>query len=211
MNHMPAMKLKLYTAARSRGFCCEWLLEESGFEFDVVRLDLFAGEARSEEHRKIHPLGAVPALLLDGQAIFESVAICIALADRVPDHRLAPPIDDRERGLWLQWMVYAVATMEPKIAAPYIRSLSLPRAEWQAIATPEESAAFGVVLEPLRQGILRGSVLECGFSGADVLVGSELYWASQVGLLEAHGWSRAYLDSLMDRPEFKRAELKDRL
>lgn len=205
------MALTLFTAPRSRGFCCEWLLEESGFDFEVTRLDLLAGEARSQEHRKIHPLGAVPALLLDGRPMFESVAICIALADRVAGYRLAPPIDDPERGQWLQWMVYAVATMEPKIAAPYIRSLTVEKRNWSTIATAEECEAFGVILEPLREGILRNSMLERGFSAADILVGSELYWASQVGLLNPYSWAKPYLEGLMHRPAFQRARVHDNL
>ena len=61
------MTWTLYTAARSRGFMCEWLLEEIGRPYDVVRLDLQAGDARTAAYRAIHPLGAVPALVVDTQ------------------------------------------------------------------------------------------------------------------------------------------------
>ena len=203
------MDRKLYTAARSRGFCCEWLLEEIGAPYEVARVDLASGEARSEEHRAIHPLGAVPALTVNGAPMFESVAICIFLADCAADKGLAPELTHPDRANYLQWMVYAVATLEPQIAAPYIRSLQLPRSAWLDIATDDECAAFEVLLEPLRQGIQRGHMVPGGFSAADVMVGSELYWASQVGLLAPFAWTHRYLDSLMSRPAFQSAMVFD--
>ena len=51
------MELVLYTAAQSRGFMVEWLLEELALPYTRVSLDLGAGEHKSEDYQAIHPLG----------------------------------------------------------------------------------------------------------------------------------------------------------
>ena len=195
---------KLFTAPMSRGLPCQWLLEEVGAPYEVERLDIFGGETRSEAYREIHPLGAIPALTVDGVPVFESVAICLYLADAAQE-ALAPPLDDPQRPIYLQWMVYAVATLEPKISAPFVRSLSAPSSGRKEAATPEERRAFELVLEPLREGIERGHLLPDGFSAADIMVGVQLYWASLVGLTRTAPWTDAYLNGLMSRPAFVRA------
>jgi glutathione S-transferase len=59
------------------------VLEESGEKYEGRRLDLSKGEQRTEAHLKIHPLGRVPALLLDsGEPLTENTAILPYLGKR---------------------------------------------------------------------------------------------------------------------------------
>jgi glutathione S-transferase len=59
------------------------VLEESGETYQGRRLDLAKGEQRTEAHLKIHPLGRVPALLLDnGEPLTENTAILPYLGRR---------------------------------------------------------------------------------------------------------------------------------
>ncbi|MFY0575762.1 glutathione S-transferase family protein [Cystobacter fuscus] len=39
----------------------------------------------------MHPLGEVPVLVDGATVLFESLAICLHLADRFPEKKLAPP------------------------------------------------------------------------------------------------------------------------
>lgn len=56
---------------------------------------------------RVNPLGQVPALVLpDGEVMTESAAMLIWLADRHPNHRLAPDTLDRRRPAFLRWMAY---------------------------------------------------------------------------------------------------------
>ena len=105
------MKLVLYTAARSRGLMVEWLLEELGVPYERTMLDLAAGEHKAEAYTALHPLGAVPTLTVDGVPMMESLAICLFLADNFSKSSLAPALSESTRADYLQWMVYATATI----------------------------------------------------------------------------------------------------
>jgi glutathione S-transferase len=62
---------------KSRALRVLWMLEELGQPYDHVP----AGP-RSEDARRHNPSGKIPALLVDGQAITDSVAIMTYLGDR---------------------------------------------------------------------------------------------------------------------------------
>jgi glutathione S-transferase len=69
------------------------VLEEAGEKYEARRVDLAKGEQRTEAYLKIHPLGRVPALLLDsGEPLSENTAILPYLGRRYglwPDDPLA--------------------------------------------------------------------------------------------------------------------------
>jgi glutathione S-transferase len=59
------------------------VLEETGETYERKRMDLAKGEQRTEAYLKIHPLGRVPALLLDsGEPLVENTAILPYLGKR---------------------------------------------------------------------------------------------------------------------------------
>jgi glutathione S-transferase len=59
------------------------VLEEAGEKYDARRVDLAKGEQRTEAYLKVHPLGRVPALLLDGgEPLTENTAILPYLGKR---------------------------------------------------------------------------------------------------------------------------------
>ena len=59
------------------------VLEESGEKYEPKKVDLAAGEQRTEAYLKIHPLGRVPALRLDdGEPLTENTAILPYLGKR---------------------------------------------------------------------------------------------------------------------------------
>lgn len=63
--------------ARSRAMRVFWMLEELDLDYEIIE----AGP-RSEKIVKVNPSGKVPALIVDGTAIFDSVAIMQYLADK---------------------------------------------------------------------------------------------------------------------------------
>ena len=75
--------LTLYYGNGACSMASHMVLEESGEKYEGRRLDLAKGEQRTEAYLKIHPLGRVPALLLDsGEPLTENTAILPYLGRR---------------------------------------------------------------------------------------------------------------------------------
>jgi glutathione S-transferase len=75
--------LTLYYAPGACSLASHIVLEESGEKYEGKRVDLAKGEQRTEAYLKIHPLGRVPALLLDnGEPLSENTAILPYLGKR---------------------------------------------------------------------------------------------------------------------------------
>jgi glutathione S-transferase len=75
--------LTLYYAPGACSLAAHIVLEESGEKYEARRVDLAKGEQRTEAYLKIHPLGRVPALVLDnGQPLTENTAILPYLGKR---------------------------------------------------------------------------------------------------------------------------------
>lgn len=88
---------------------------EVGIEFEDRVIDIRAGEQNSDEYRKIHPYGQVPALSVDGKVIIENVAILLYI-DAIKPNILFPeapsPLD---RAAFHSDLVWCTATMHPAI------------------------------------------------------------------------------------------------
>ena len=75
--------LTLYYAPGACSMAAHIVLEESGEKYEARRVDLAKGEQRTEAYLKIHPLGRVPALMLDGgEPLTENTAILPYLGKR---------------------------------------------------------------------------------------------------------------------------------
>jgi glutathione S-transferase len=75
--------LTLFYAPGACSMAAHIVLEESGETYEARRMDLAKGEQRTEEYKRIHPLGRVPAMLLDdGAPLTENTAILPYLGKR---------------------------------------------------------------------------------------------------------------------------------
>ena len=198
--------MKLYYAPQTRAVRPRWLLEEIGAPYTLVRLDMSKGEHKMPEYVKIHPHGAVPALVDGDVTMFESAAICAYLADKFAEKRLAPPVGSPARGPYYQWLIYSMATLEPPVLQVFSHTVMLPEAERSAAAAEEGRAKFGQIADVLTQA-LEGKSFLLGeqFSAADVMIGSTLIWGQMLGLLNDYPVLAAYVGRLAGRPAFQRA------
>jgi glutathione S-transferase len=67
----------------------------------------------------------VPTLTDGAVVVSENPAIAIYLADRYGYGRLAPRIDDPDRGAYLKWMVFSTAVVDP-VATLHAQKIDLP-------------------------------------------------------------------------------------
>jgi glutathione S-transferase len=75
--------LTLFYAPGACSMAPHIVMEEGGEKYTPKRLDLSKGEQRAPQYMKIHPLGRVPALLLDdGSPLTENTAILPFLGKR---------------------------------------------------------------------------------------------------------------------------------
>jgi len=193
--------LKLYHAAGTRADRIKALLDELGVDWELVSLDLAQGENKTPQYLEIHPHGWVPALRDGDVTLFETAAICLYLADRDPANRLAPEPSSPERAPYYQWMIYAVATLEPAIADVYLQVIK-PEAERDAAVLASGQERFAASAEVLTKALSGPYLLASGFSAADVLIGHMLIWADAMGLLAGRETLQAYAARIRARPAF---------
>lgn len=100
------MEYKLFYAPGSAAMGVRVILEEIGLPYELIRSTIAMDESRPPEQLAINPNGWVPVLMWGDNGMYECAAITVFLCDRHPDASLAPRVDEPERGLYLQTLVY---------------------------------------------------------------------------------------------------------
>jgi glutathione S-transferase len=133
--------IRLHFSPGTRAVRVRWVLEEIGVPYQLSVVSLWRGAHKSKDYLKIHPLGKVPALEIDDTIVFESLGICLYLADRFVHADLAPVVTDRKRRAdYCTWMAFSAGTLEPAI----LEQLRAKKAKERGIA----SIGLGPALTP---------------------------------------------------------------
>jgi glutathione S-transferase len=200
------MTMTIYYAPRTRSGRVRWMLEELGVAYELKVLDLDKGDADRIEYRRIHPLGEVPALVDDELVVVDATAICMYLADRFPDRKMAPPVGTPERAHYYQWLQLASSTIEPVVQAIFDTTVTSP----DPVTSPPLLAAamkrwrqVGKMLDVAMGG--KAYFVGERMSAADVILGSILNWAGQMDLLDDLPDLKSYAHYLTSRPAYKKA------
>jgi glutathione S-transferase len=197
-------ELTLYHAAPSRSSVALWMLEEVGEPYSLRVLDLKAGEHKQPDYLAVNPMGKVPALRFGDTVVTEVSAICAWLADAYPGARLAPPIGDPLRAAYLKWMFYGPSCVEPAI---FVKAFP------PAGPVPQGVAGWGnfdLVMDVLSNAVGGDAyILGDRFTAADVVIGSNLRWGMQFGLVPAREEFKRYVGRISERPAALRARERD--
>jgi GSH-dependent disulfide-bond oxidoreductase len=109
--------IDLYAWGTTNGRRALVMVEESGLPFTLHQIDIRKGDQKTAAYEKINPYRRIPALV-DSEGpgskpatVFESVAICIYLAEKVG--RFLGSLEDHPNVL--KWSIYHAATMLPTI------------------------------------------------------------------------------------------------
>lgn len=92
-------------------------LEESGLAFDLHRVDILGERG---DYLNVNPAGKVPALVIDGCLLTESLAILYHVAQLVPDRMLFPvgPLNQAQALSTMAWFSSTVHIARRQIRMP---------------------------------------------------------------------------------------------
>ena len=100
--------MKLFGNIRSRAFRCYWTLSELEMCIEAQDVNFKNGDAKDPAFLAINPLAKIPALETDDGPLFESMAICLAIAEKDENKKLIFREGTYERALVYQWLSFAV-------------------------------------------------------------------------------------------------------
>jgi glutathione S-transferase len=178
------MPITFYSAPRSSASPVAFALAELGIEHETITID-FKGDAHKQpEFLKLNPMGQVPTLVDEGQAMFESSAIIIHLGEKYGVERgLWPQVGSHEHMQALTWITWSAVTL-----GATIRQFFMNKGDWvpedernarQVEKAAEQYDKLMKILDSRLDG--RSYMLGDEFSLADCHVSAVVAWAS--GLL----------------------------
>lgn len=168
---------QLYLGSSTAGFAPHVLLRETGADFELKFLDMDAGEHKRPDYLRINPHGRVPTLVIDGQPMTESAAICLWLADRHPQAGLAPAGDDPQRAIYLQWMLFLASTVHGALMPYFYPQRYTSDANTDAVKQAAVTASTGWFEEINRHLAARGPyLLGERLSAADIYLFMLVRW-----------------------------------
>ena len=194
-----ALDITLYEYSASRSKQARWALQELGLEFKSISgLEVL----HSDELNQINPMGKVPAVVIDGEPLFEAAAICTYLADLVPEKGLIAASGTRERALHLQWVSFALTEMEAYLWSNARNTFVLPEEQRITALFDQNKKAFIHAASVLDSVLSSADYLVANqFSVTDILVGFTVNWGNLAGLLLQMPNLQRYLTRLKERPD----------
>ena len=202
------MGIVFYYTPMSSATRVHWALEELGVPYDRVKVDLSSGEQRKPEFLKINPNGKVPAMVVDGRPLFESLAMLLYLGETYGvDKGLfpAPGLERLEAFKWMAWgsVSFAEATMR------LLRNTSdrFPADQRNAAAGEAARVELGKLLQILDEHLAsRQFVLGEAFTLTDCALATHAAFVGRLGVdLAPHKHVGGWIGRCSSRPAFGRA------
>jgi glutathione S-transferase len=194
--------LTLIHKPQTRSASIVWLLEEIGapYETRVVTTRTADGKGARDPGNP-HPHGKVPALIHDGEVVFESAAIALYLVDLFPEAKLGPRVGEAKRGALLSWLAYRPGILEPAMLERTVKFQHVTGA--MGWAEPDEVDAL------LNRHLAENRYfLGDSFSAADIMVGGAIQFMIMVKRMEETPVFKEYVGRITSRPAFAKAMAK---
>jgi len=203
------MAIKLYSWPMSSGARTHWALEELGVPYEYVQLDRSKGEHKTPEFLAINPNSKIPALVDDGVAYFESLAIALHLGERYGVERGLWPTASQDRADALSWSVWGLVELQYNMREYIYHGLASP-ISYKPEAQSKAAAEFNLGATKRNFAMLdrrladREHVLGA-FSLVDTVVGATVRFGQMMGVkVDGVPHVDAYVERLTKRPAFSR-------
>ena len=174
-----------------------WLAHELGIAVEEKRLDYAGGEHRGDDYLALHPFGLVPCAVIDGDAHWESGAICQLLVDAFPESELMVSRDSAAYARYLQWLFFSASTFDAAAFQVFRWSALKPDAQRHRDALVD----LAPLLVRLSRHMHRNNyLLGEQFTLPDILIGHALQLMFLVHAIDEYPDLVAYRDRLRRRP-----------
>ena len=200
--------MKLWHCASSRSLRPLWTLEEMGLPYELEVLP-FPPRVFQREYLKVNSLGTVPYFVDGDTQMTESVAICQYLVDRYQRFDFGLQPSHPEYGAYLNWLHHADATLTfPQTIAMRYYYLE-PTPEKQAVADDYGKWYLSRLRRLDRHLESHEFLVDNRFTIADIAVSYALYLGRAIHFDNQYQpQTVAYLQRMMARPAFQRADTK---
>jgi glutathione S-transferase len=204
------MSIRLYGWPRSTASRVHWALEELGVSYEYIELDRKKGENRAPVYLAINPTGKVPGLVDGGQALFESVAIILHLAETYGGARGLWPGAAGARAEALCWTVWGTTELHAYMMQWLYHGVDTPvsyaPADRSKAAADYNRGQYLRLLDALEARLAgRDYILGATFSLADIPAASSLLSGVALGgSVEGRNNIAAWLDRCRARPAYAR-------
>ena len=202
--------MKLYHCKDARSLRPLWALEELGLDYELVNM-AFPPRATYPGYLNINPLGTVPTFTDGDLTMTESSGICHYLAETHQPNPLRVDPSEAAYGEYLNWLFRSDAAL----TFPQTIVLRYSRLEPQERRIPQAVEDYSVWylsrLRSVESALQDGREFLCAdrFTMADIAVHYALFLGRSLGLdarYKPH--CLRYLENLMTRPAFQRAQTK---
>jgi glutathione S-transferase len=192
--------MKLYGFPPTRSIRALWTLRELGVEFELVNVNLGAGEHRRPEFLALNPAGKLPVLVDGDFVLTESVAIALYLAEKYADRGLLPA-ELHARAEVNRWLLFTATELEQPLwriarqTALYPKEKRLPG---DVLLARHDFQDMAVVMDEHMRGRL--FLVGDSVTVADLVAAYTLDWANEVRLLDTWPELRGYMERMYARP-----------
>lgn len=202
------MSVTFYYSPMSSATRIHWALEELGVPYEKIKVDLAAGEQKKPDYLAKNPNGKVPLVVVDGTAVFESLAILIYLGERYGVEKdLFPPLS-LARAEVLKWMAWGSVSLADA-GGRLMRNVSdrFPAEQHNAKAAEGAKKEIGDLLGILDAALADKEYLVDGkFSFADLAIAGFMPFLARIGGdLGPHKNIQAWVGRCTARPALARA------
>jgi glutathione S-transferase len=191
--------MKLYEFSFTRSIRARWTLQELGVDFESVKVNLFAGEARKPAFLEINAAGKLPVLVDGDLVLTESAAIVLYLAEKYGKFL---PTDAKGRAEVNKWLLFTVTELEQPLWRIAKNKNLYPEAQRLAADIPLASQDFRAMAD-VAEKHMQGRTFVAGDSVtvADFVLAYTLDWANEVQLLDRSPQLVAYMERMYARPK----------
>lgn len=193
-------EITLFELGSTRSARVRWALLEAGLSFESIQngVEIF----KSHELLNIHPLGKLPAVIIDGRPLFESGAIVTAIADRAPEKHLLAKPGTWPRDLHNQWMCFALNEMDPFVQSTEINSIDfiIPEERHVPEIIEQNNYFYRKAATAVEKHLAANDYLvDNRFTATDIIMAYTLCWGQEQKLLHDFPNLNRYMDRLYAR------------